>query len=555
MKMLCVDKTGTLTEGAFRLQGVLVADAAVVGDVERVMAMAAAAERNSSHPIAAAFLEFAETLGVSELPLTTSFELIEGEGIMAVVDGVTVHVGSEKMARRVAAKAPLRGKPARDTLAKVTAAAAAIVAVRDAVAHARTGAMPARMLKSLIQKEENAVEAYNLLIGAASCRSADGSAATDDAAGTGIFDSAIDSAIDTVILGGDEKKSGCSKGCCAAKKVTPTLAPATAAAVVAPQRSPSLVCVVGCPIGECVCLPEREAAAGVPALACVVGCPVGECACEPTKAPAPDCVLGCAVGTCLCVPTLSLDSKGLAEWRLSGSSVLWVLFNGQPAAACQLTDQIRSETPAAMAALKSLGLTTKMLTGDAERTAQAIRALAGIEEAQAEMKPQEKLAAVRASQARVCTGMVGDGVNDGPALAAADVGIAMGVHGTAIASAAAGVVLMTNDLRRLADAVRGARLTTLVLKCSVTFALVLKIVPLAVIFTVDSDDFLIAFAVGSDVLGIMLVLVAAMTLLRTKPKYAAEPCDNNKTSEENHVTVVAAVHDAAVPGEQRPPVV
>merc|ERR1719393_1127128 len=106
-----------------------------------------------------------------------------------------------------------------------------------------------------------------------------------------------------------------------------------------------------------------------------------------------------------------------------------------------------------------------MLTGDSEVTAQAVRAQAGIEEAHAGMKPNDKLDAVKALRYKNVVGMLGDGVNDGPALSAADVGIAMGVGGTAMASHAAGVVLTSNDLRKVPDAVAGARHVTRVLKC------------------------------------------------------------------------------------------
>jgi P-type E1-E2 ATPase len=212
--------------------------------------------------------------------------------------------------------------------------------------------------------------------------------------------------------------------------------------------------------------------------------------------------------------------------------VLWVVLDGQIAAACQLSDRIRAEAEPAMHALASLGIETTMLTGDAAPTAQVVRAQAGIATARAGLKPDAKLAYITEQRARRVTGMMGDGVNDGPALAAADVGIAMGVGGTALASQAAGVVLMSNDLRRVADAVEGARLTMRVLKVSVAVALLLKLLPLVLVFTLrgDADEALVAAAIGSDLLGILFVLVAAMGLVSMRSRFAATPCTNSDNS-------------------------
>jgi Hemerythrin HHE cation binding domain/haloacid dehalogenase-like hydrolase len=95
-----------------------------------------------------------------------------------------------------------------------------------------------------------------------------------------------------------------------------------------------------------------------------------------------------------------------------------------------------------------------MITGDRRDVAETIGALLGVDEVLAEQKPQDKLAAIKASRLAGSTIMVGDGVNDAPALAAADVGVAMGARGTAASSEAAGVVLLVDRLDRLAEALR-----------------------------------------------------------------------------------------------------
>ena len=97
LRTIAVDKTGTLTEGRFRLQELKLAaeyESEHAGGTERVIRLASAVEALSSHPIAAAFLEFASSLGV-EPPPASDFELLEGEGVRAIVDGVHVHVGSD----------------------------------------------------------------------------------------------------------------------------------------------------------------------------------------------------------------------------------------------------------------------------------------------------------------------------------------------------------------------------------------------------------------------------------------------------------------------------
>lgn len=207
--------------------------------------------------------------------------------------------------------------------------------------------------------------------------------------------------------------------------------------------------------------------------------------------------------------------------------MLWILIDGKIGGVCQLSDRIRTDSIKAVAALQSLGVEVTMLTGDAEAHAQSVRAVVGIGEARAGMKPKDKLAAITELRLSRVVGMVGDGVNDGPALAAADVGVAMGVAGTAMAAEAAGVVLMTNDLRKIPDAIVGARRCCQVMQRSVVVALALKIVPLVVMFAVDGHGFLTATAVGSDVLGIVFVLSQAAALLGIRPRFAASACSVN----------------------------
>jgi len=243
---------------------------------------------------------------------------------------------------------------------------------------------------------------------------------------------------------------------------------------------------------------------------------------RPLAGRAPTASTSCLGGACL-----GLDDATPLAWSRAGSSVLWVLVGSEVVAACELSDAVRTEAAVAVAALGALGVEPIMLTGDCEAKAQAVRAAVGINAARSGMKPATKLEAIRELRRRGVVGMIGDGINDGPALAAADVGIAMGISGSGLASHAAGVVLMSNDLRRVSDAIAAARRVTRTLLAGVSAALALKIVPLVLMFAAPhgtAEEFLIAVAVGSDVLGIAIVLGAATTLLHLPSRFASTPC-------------------------------
>ncbi len=119
-----------------------------------------------------------------------------------------------------------------------------------------------------------------------------------------------------------------------------------------------------------------------------------------------------------------------------------------------LKDTIRPEAKEAVEQLKKLGVTPVMLTGDRSWTAEAIARQAGIGQVRAELLPEEKVKAIRELEKTYGpTVMVGDGVNDAPALAGATVGIAMGAAGSDVALETARVVLMNDDLNKVAEAI------------------------------------------------------------------------------------------------------
>ena len=141
-----------------------------------------------------------------------------------------------------------------------------------------------------------------------------------------------------------------------------------------------------------------------------------------------------------------------------GATGVFVAIDGAITGSLLLLDEIRVVTPRALRLLRKAGVERiVMLTGDRRDVAESIGTLLAVDEVRSEQQPRDKLAAIEASRSSGTTIMVGDGVNDAPALAAADVGIAMGVRGAAASSEAAGVVLVIDRLDRVAEAIGIAR--------------------------------------------------------------------------------------------------
>ena len=147
-----------------------------------------------------------------------------------------------------------------------------------------------------------------------------------------------------------------------------------------------------------------------------------------------------------------------ARLAAAAASVDWVALDGRIAGALLLADRVRPEAPRALRAMRAAGLRRiVMLTGDRLAAAEEIGRVLGLDAVHAELSPADKIALVRAERARAPTLMVGDGINDAPALAAADVGVAMGARGAAAAAEAADVVLTVDRLDRVGEAIIIAR--------------------------------------------------------------------------------------------------
>ena len=172
---------------------------------------------------------------------------------------------------------------------------------------------------------------------------------------------------------------------------------------------------------------------------------------------------------------LGLDVTPFADaaTRLAdeGKSPLYAAIDGKLAAILAVADPIKETTPQAIRALHALGLKVAMITGDNARTARALAAQAGIEDVRAELRPEDKATAIGGLGRNGSVAMIGDGINDAPALARADVGIAMGT-GTDVAMNSAQVTLVKGDLRSIATARRLSRATVANMRQNLAFALV-----------------------------------------------------------------------------------
>ncbi len=164
-----------------------------------------------------------------------------------------------------------------------------------------------------------------------------------------------------------------------------------------------------------------------------------------------------------------------------GATVVLVELEGSLAGAIAVRDELRVEAPFAIRSLKDLGMETAMLTGDNARTAGAIGREAGLEQVFADLLPVDKVDAVEKMKTNGATAMVGDGINDAPALVTADIGIAMGAMGTDVAIEASDVALMGDDLEHLPWAFRHARRAGGIMRQNLALSggLLIALVPLA----------------------------------------------------------------------------
>jgi Cu2+-exporting ATPase len=203
------------------------------------------------------------------------------------------------------------------------------------------------------------------------------------------------------------------------------------------------------------------------------------------------------------------ELEATAAWHEDGAIVLHVLVDGVVAGALALADEIREESRQAVDALRSLGIEVVMITGDAEPVARAVAAELGIERVFAGVRPEDKAARVAELQAEGLTvAMVGDGVNDAPALARADVGIAIGA-GTDVAIGSAGVILASSDPRSVLSTILLSRASYRKMKQNLWWAAGYNLiaVPLAA-GVLAPVGFVMPMSVGALLMSLSTVVVA-----------------------------------------------
>jgi len=197
----------------------------------------------------------------------------------------------------------------------------------------------------------------------------------------------------------------------------------------------------------------------------------------------------------------------------AGRTPMVVALDGRVIGVVAVADQIRADAPEMVRRLHAAGVAkVLMLTGDTERVARAVAEEVGVDEVRAGLLPEDKLEAIAELQRDGYTvAMVGDGVNDAPALATADIGVAMGAAGTGVAIETADIALMKDDLLKLPQAVSLARRTVRVMRQNIAIALATVAALLAGVLLGG-----VTMSIGMLVheLSVLVVIVNAMRLLR-----------------------------------------
>lgn len=228
-----------------------------------------------------------------------------------------------------------------------------------------------------------------------------------------------------------------------------------------------------------------------------------------------------AVGSAELLDKIPNEDRVL-ELNAQGKTAMYVGVDGRAIGLVAVADTIRSDAPAAVKSLHDNGIKVVMATGDAQRVAENVARELGVDEVHAEMMPEDKLDLVKELQSRgLVVAMVGDGVNDTPALAQADIGVAMGAAGSPAAIETADIALMADKLPRLPYALHLAQRTVRTMTLNIGIALATVAVLLAGVLLGG-----VTMSIGMLVheASVLLVIGIAMLLLRPvlKPEVTSE---------------------------------
>ncbi|TXG61053.1 hypothetical protein EZV62_012416 [Acer yangbiense] len=208
--------------------------------------------------------------------------------------------------------------------------------------------------------------------------------------------------------------------------------------------------------------------------------------------------------------------------KIIGNTIGYIYSGATPVGVFSLSDSCRTGAANAIKNLKSLGIKTAMLTGDNQAAAMHAQQQLGdaLDEVHSELLPEDKANIINQYKKEGATAMIGDGINDAPALATADIGISMGISGSALATETGQVILMSNDIRKIPEAIQLTRKAHWKVIQNIVFSIGTKVAILALAF---SGHPLVWAAVLADVGTCLLVILNSMLLLRgtNKPSSAA----------------------------------
>jgi Cd2+/Zn2+-exporting ATPase len=214
----------------------------------------------------------------------------------------------------------------------------------------------------------------------------------------------------------------------------------------------------------------------------------------------------------LCTPHLHEQLDAMTE---QGRTPVMLAIDGEAVGMLGVADQVRAHVRDAISQLRAHGVRhVVMLTGDHEATARGVAEEVGVDEVRAELLPEDKVRAIEELRARYgAVAMIGDGINDAPALAAADVGIVMGAAGSHAALETADIALMADELLKVPFAIRLSRRALSVIKANVAFAVGIKLVFFALAVAGHATLWM---AVVADTGASLVVVANALRLLRAK---------------------------------------